>query len=123
MGIIKMKDVMIRAIPIYIVLALLVYNFFTVQIGVKIIIFLYSVSLALLLAFVFIYIKTTLVKTKSLLFVGVLLMVVRDFFVGLSTLLKLDAPHYIVVDIVCHAVAMFLICQALIEEEQGAMHS
>ncbi len=123
MGIIKLKDVIIRATPIYILLAILVCSFFAVLIGVKIIIFLYIISLALLLAFVFMYTKTSYVKLKSFLFAGVILMVVRDFFTGLSILLKLEDSFYIVIDILCHAIAMYLICQALIEEGRSLKQS
>ncbi len=119
MGIIKMKDVFVRALPIYVLLAMLVCSFFAVFIGVKVIIFLYSISLALLLAFVFIYNKASILKVKSLLLAGIFLMVVRDFFTGLSTLLNLEDRFYILLDIVCHAGAMYLICQALIEEDRS----
>jgi len=119
MGIVRMKDVMIKALIIYSLLALIVYNFFTVFIGVKLLIFLYSISLALLLAFVFIYNKTFFTRTKLLLLTGVLMLVVRDVFTGLTTLSKIDGPYYILIDVAAHALAMFFICQTLVEEERS----
>ncbi len=117
MKILKFKEVFLIALPIYIILMLLVFYFYEVITFWKTLILVYSFSLAILLSFAILHYRKTFSKIAGLMLVGIVLMVMRDFFTGLSRLLELNDYHNFLIPLFSHALALFLICRSVILED------
>ncbi|MDJ0645308.1 MAG: hypothetical protein QNJ57_04915 [Flavobacteriaceae bacterium] len=114
MNILKFKEVFFIALPIYIILMLLVYHFYEVITILKILIFVYSFSLAILLSFAILHYKKALSRVAGFMLIGVILMIMRDFFTGLSRLLQLNDYHNFLIPLLSHAIGLFFVCKSVL---------
>ena len=117
MKILKFKEVFLIALPIYIILMLLVFYFYEVITFWKTLILVYCFSLAILLSFAILHYRKTFGKIAGLMLVGIILMVMRDFFTGLSRLLELNEYHNFLIPLFSHAFALFLITRSMLLED------